>query len=208
MRLLLTSIGLEDKVKDFFLNLIGKPPSEFNLAFIPTAADPYLDKWFMDKDLHNLMQLGFNVTVVDLKANPQTVRANLENSQIIYVGGGNTFYLLHWMRQSKVSTYLKDLLDNNRIYVGASAGSILVGPDIALSGWDPGWDTNDVGLTDTTGLNLVSFAVSPHFTENKRPVLTSHSVNYPILPITDQQAIYSENDQWQLVGNGLQINLK
>ncbi|MFA6602414.1 MAG: Type 1 glutamine amidotransferase-like domain-containing protein [Candidatus Shapirobacteria bacterium] len=208
MKLLLTSTGLEGKVKDFFINLIDKPPQQLNLAFIPTAADPYSDKWFMEKDLENLKNIGFKVTVVDLKDNPQTIKTKLENSQIIYVGGGNTFYLLHWVCQSKLDTYLKDLLANNRYYVGASAGSVLVGPDIALSGWDPGWDTNDVGLTDTSGLNFVPFAVSPHFTEKKRMVLESHSVNYPVIPITDQQAIYSNDDDWQLVGDGENINLK
>lgn len=207
MKLLLTSIGLEDKVKEFFLDLISSPAGDFNLTFIPTAADPYSDKWFMEKDLKNLKDIGFKVTVVDLKDDPQTVQTRLENSQIIYVGGGNTFYLLHWIRKSKVDTYLGDLLENNRFYVGASAGSILVGPDIALSGWDPAWDSNDVGLADTTGLNFVPFAVSPHFTENTRKTLESHPVNYPILAITDNQAVYWENSQWCLVGVGPLIKL-
>jgi dipeptidase E len=209
MNLYLTSTGLDGKVGHFFLDLIAKPPSRFSLAFIPTAADPYANKWFMEKDLENLKKIGFKISIVDLKNNPGLIKKDLENSQIIYVGGGNTFYLLHWARASGLDQYLRGLLEGNRHYIGASAGSILVGPDIAISGWDPGWDTNDVGLTNTIGLNLVPFVISPHFIENKRPILEKHlsSINYQILPITDSQAIYWHHNQWQLVGEGELVKL-
>jgi peptidase E len=104
--------------------------------------------------------------------------------------------------------YLKNLLELGRhYYIGASAGSILVGPDIALSGWDPEWDTNDVGIMDTTALNLVPFVVSPHYTQKDRSVLESHKTDYPVIPITDHQAIYWQDGSWQLVGDGEFIHL-
>jgi len=199
MKILLTSTGLEGQIGDFFIKLLAKPTADFNLAFIPTAADPYQDKWFMQKDLEVLTALGFNINIVDLKKDPALVKMDLVNSQIIYFGGGNTFYLLDWVRKSGVDKYLKDLLNQNHYYVGASAGSILAGPDIAISGWDPSWDSNDVRLNDTTGLAIVPFAISPHFTEKERPVLENHKTDYQVIPITDNQAVYWNDGFWQII---------
>ncbi|MFA5827771.1 MAG: Type 1 glutamine amidotransferase-like domain-containing protein [Candidatus Shapirobacteria bacterium] len=200
MKLFLTSTGLSPQVAPFFLKLISKPPKQFKVAFIPTAADPYDDKWFMEKDIQTLSDFGFPVNIVDLKADITFIRSQLEKSQIIFVGGGNTFYLLHWIRQSGVDKYLSQLLED-RYYIGASAGSVLAGPDIAISGWDPSWDTNDVKLQDTTGLNLVPFAVSPHYTEKHKEILAikSREVNYKVIPITDTQAVYFNNDKYIII---------
>lgn len=201
MKLLLTSTGLCPQVAPFFLKLIKQSPKNFNIAFIPTAADPYDDKWFVKKDIESLSGLGFPVDIVDLKTEPAVIRSQLENHQIIFVGGGNTFYLLHWIRQSGVDKYLARLLED-RYYIGASAGSILVGPDIELSGWNlSSRDENIVNLSDTTGLNLVPFAVSPHHTEKDKKLLSAESrhVKYQVIPITDTQAVYYCNGKYKII---------
>jgi dipeptidase E len=208
--LFLTSTGLSPDVSPFFLNLLKSPPQSTKVAFIPTAGDPYDDKWFVTADLDRLKELGFPVEITDLKEDTQAIQQKLISSEIIYVSGGNTFYLLDWVRKSSLDTYLKQLLEQGRIYVGASAGSILAGPDIDVAQWSPDWDTNDVNLTNSKALNLVPFVISPHFTETERPILESHlpKVDYDIIPITDHQAIYWHDGQWQLVGVGELVKLK
>lgn len=87
-------------------------------------------------------------------------------------------------------------MKNGSFYVGASAGSIIAGPDIAISGWGLSGDKNLVNMTNTSGFNLVSFAVYPHFMEEEREFLEQKSkeVNYEVIPLTDSQAV--------CVGNG------
>jgi len=209
LTLFLTSTGLPIETSPFFLKLLNRPSSDYKVAFVPTAGDPYSDKWFIKSDFDRLIELGFQVETTDLKEDKEIIKQKLIGSQIIYFSGGNTFYLLDWIRKSGLNNYLKRLLEQGRIFVGASAGSIIAGPDISISGWSPDGDTNDVKLVDTHGLNYVPFAVSPHFTETKRPMLESHlsKVDYEIISITDKQAIYYHNDQWQLVGEGESIKL-
>ena len=85
--------------------------------------------------------------------------------------GGNTFYLLNKIRESKFDLKLKEAINNGIIYVGSSAGSIILGNTIELA---LPFDKNDVNVTDYTGLKLIDGIVVPHanrkqeFIEEKR----------------------------------------
>lgn len=203
-KMFLTSTGLPPETAEYFLKLLEKDPKETKVAFIPTAADPEENKWFVDAAKKELFELRFIVSEVDLKEPPEEIRKKLENSDVIYINGGNTFYLLDWVRKSGLEKYLGKLIDKGKIYLGSSAGSILVGPDISISAWDEKWDKNNDNLKDLTGLNLVPYAIAPHFTEKDREILEKKSkeVNYKVVPITDQQAIVVDGENHKTVGEG------
>ena len=206
--LYLTSAGLNEHVRQPFLDELPKSPSELRVAFIPTAADPEEDTWFVDAARKELIELGFQVEDVDLKIDPEELKEKLEAVDVIFINGGNTFYLLDWVRKSGLDKYLGELVNNGKIYVGVSAGSILAGPNIELAGWDIDWDKNISGLKDLAGLNLVPFAISPHFVEADRHVLTVEpKAPYRIIPITDNQAILVKGNDWRVVGEGEEIKL-
>ena len=202
MKLLLTSTGLPPEYSQFFLNKLNKAPSGTKVAFIPTAADPEDDKWFVDASLKQLYDLNFPVEIVDLKDNQEKIKDKLINSQIIYIGGGNTYYLLKWIRQSGLHKYLKKLLDEGRIYLGGSAGTLVVCPEISASSWGRYGDKNIVNLSDLKGLNLVDFIVYPHYVDNEKNLIDekSKSLTCPIIPISDTQAIWWEDGHWEVIG--------
>jgi dipeptidase E len=210
IKLFLTSTGLPPETAPYFLKLLEKDPKDTRVAFIPTAADPEEDKWFVDAARKELYGLKFLVEEVDLKESPEEIQKKLESVDVIYINGGNTFYLLDWTKKSGLDKYLGQLIENGKIYIGSSAGSILVGPNIELSGWDKSWDKNIVNLQDLSGLNLVPFAISSHFTEKDREILEKKSkeLNYEVLPITDTQAVLVEGEDYKIVGKGEQIILR
>lgn len=79
----------------------------------------------------------------------------------VFVGGGNTFRLLNYVRQSDFQRQLKAYLDAGGIYYGGSAGAILCGRSIEPAS---NLDENAVGLTDLTGLDLLGgFDVWCHY---------------------------------------------
>lgn len=208
-KLFLTSAGLVKETRDVFLKLLSTAPSEVTLAFIPTAADPEEDKGFVEKDKKLISEIGMKIQEIDLKdENEQSLLQKLSPFQAIYVEGGNTFYLLDWVRKSGFDKVLQKLTDEGKIYVGVSAGSILAGPDIELSNWKHDWDKNIVNLQDLTGLNLVSFAISPHFIEDDRTLLEqkSKTVNYPIVALNDTQAILVNGGHVKIVGVGEKVS--
>lgn len=206
---LLTSVGLPLDYRNDFLKLLSKAVDQTKVAFIPTAADPETDKWFVAAARNELLEIGFQVDDLDLKRESEiTLVDKLSQVDIIYVNGGNTFYLMDWVFKSGFDHTLRNPILQDKIYIGGSAGSIIAGPDIEISGWDPSWDTNSVGLTNFSGMNLVSFAISPHFTQTQKPILESKSkeVTYPIVAITDHQAVLVKGDTVKILGPGNYIS--
>lgn len=219
MKLLLTSAGFRKdnrsewrkEIVDGFKKLLGKDPKGLKCAFIPTAADPEENKWFVDTARAEILDLGMELVEVDLKdPNQSAIKEKLEQAKVIYVNGGNTFYLLDWIRKSGLRVYLKDLLEKRKVYVGVSAGSVIVGPDIEISGWGPTGDPNVINLEDTTGLNFISFAISPHFTESERIILQQKvgEVGYPVIALTDEQAMFIDGENQVLLGEGEKITFE
>ena len=190
MKLLLTSAGFENsKVGREFLKLIDKPVSEIKVIFVPTAARTKEELFYVDKSKEELLNVGIHAQ--DIKALDLDHKISFEEVDgfdVIYVCGGNTFYLLQKVREVGFGKITKQFLEKRGIYVGVSAGSIIVGPDIEIAGFGK---KNDIGLRDFTGLNLVDVSVFPHFTKKDRQSLEKFKkkVDYPILPLTDKQAL-------------------
>lgn len=204
----LTSAGLIPETRADFLSLLNKDPKTTQAVFIPTAATNEEEEYYNKLSLSELYELGIQVDIVDLKVETeQTLPAKLENKDIIYVNGGNTFFLLHWVRKSGFDKLLPSYLNKGAVYVGTSAGSILVGPDIAVCAWSPDWDKNIVDLKDTKGLNLVHYAICPHYEEKDYNLLfeKSREVNYPVIAINNTQAVLVDEDLFKVVGVGEEV---
>ena len=59
MKLILTSVAAN--VMNELLPHLEKSPQNLPVLFIPTAADPYVERSWMEDDRNKLQQLGFNV---------------------------------------------------------------------------------------------------------------------------------------------------
>lgn len=210
-KLFLTSAGLPPETAPDFAKLLDKEPQDLKLAMIPTAGYPEIDPVCLKEAKEGLGKSGFQIEVIDLKVeDPKIIKKKLEEKDIINVGGGNTFFLLYWVRKCGLDKYLGELLDQGKIYLGVSAGSILVGPNIAISGWRKDWDKNVVNLKDLSGLNLVPFAVSPHYARADKTLLEEKSkkVDYPIIAVNDTQAVMVIGENYQIVGKGEKLVFK
>ena len=83
----------------------------------------------------------------------QTCALPIYAADVLLVNGGDAIYLDHWMRQSGLAALLPGL---EAVYVGLSAGSMVMGPSIAdvFASW-----TAPVG---GEGLGVVGFEIFPH----------------------------------------------
>lgn len=230
MKLLLTSNGITDpSLEKVFLEMTnGK--TDLKVAIIPTASDPiewvpekegskeYVAKLIPEKKAKNeewlnsykreWIKKGYDVVIADLKDDPEKIKEKLENVDIVDVTGGDVNYLLDWAKKSKLDTYLKDLLDKGVVYVGTSAGSGLLNPDIGLTWWERGM------LTDHIGLGIVDFVVVPHQKESdiltnegnlvKRKKYLQSVINFPwkVYLAQDGQAVKVIGDNIEHIGMG------
>lgn len=203
-RLFLASVAANslDKIADLLPN---KPKQEIRVAFIPTAADPYNDKAFVKTDRNKLLEMGFDVFDLDIKDKTEReLEEELRFADIIFVAGGNTFYLLDQVQKSGFAEVIKRLMWSKRIvYVGSSAGAVLAGPDIK-----PIEILERLELTpelqSTKALELVDFVVLPHYRKEKYAdkfdsIIKQYGNTFDLIPITNDQAVIVEGHSRRIV---------
>src|SRR3989338_9032007 len=95
--LLLTSGGIVPEVKDYFISLLPKKNLEQNrVAFVTTAAyGESKNPTWMERERQRLYGCGIKeIEDVDLKDKTQNdLERMLLNKDLIFVNGGNSFYL-------------------------------------------------------------------------------------------------------------------
>lgn len=198
--LFLTSVAAN--VLSKIASSLPNPPKEFSVAFIPTAADPYETSGWVKQDRDKLMELGFKVFDFDLKnKNGYEVMRILTTANIIFVAGGNTFYLLEQVKKSGFDKAVKILIGQGIIYIGSSAGSVIAGPSIEPMKCydDPLAETMD----SLDALNLVDFVVLPHANQEKYKTSLEKATNdykekYKLIPLMDTQFVVVRDTFFQL----------
>lgn len=202
MKLFLTSTGLHPEhpnIRHAFVGALKKPMYEHRVAFIPTAARTPEERDFTKISHDELVELGIRpemIEVVNLD-NTSVTPEFLSRFDIIYVCGGNTFYLLDAVNKSGFRNAIK-LFDG--LYIGVSAGTLITGPSIEIA---REFDPNDIGLTDPTGLGLTPFALAVHYVPKDDELLAEICKNapYEIRKLTDSEALYICDKTEKLITN-------
>jgi dipeptidase E len=183
MKLLLTSAGIRNaSIRNALLDLLDKPISESRALCIPTAvyAFPggangaaFAQQFISGSEPETPMcELGWkSLGVLELTALPSLDKSlwlpMLQETDVLLVAGGDTLYLGYWMRQSG----LADLLPSLRaVYVGLSAGSVVMTPSIwqGFVHWKPPTHNDQT-------LGFVDFEMFPHLDHEMLP---EHTMAY------------------------------
>ncbi|MBI5138338.1 MAG: Type 1 glutamine amidotransferase-like domain-containing protein [Candidatus Vogelbacteria bacterium] len=207
MRLFLTSSGFPKSAvncKREFLDLVGKPTDQIRVAYVPTASYVEKNKTFAEIDRRELIELGIpEANVVDFELDHEITCGELSKFNVIFVDGGNTFYLLQEIKKSgfdkAISEYLKKDLG---VYVGVSAGTVVAGPDIDfVADWDDRSQAPE--LKSTTALCLIEIAYSPHYTDSEAEIVEKlrEKYSYPIKKLRDGRAILVNGSRARKIEN-------
>lgn len=203
MKLFLSSAGFQPETKDHFIKLLKKDPKENLAAFIPTAAGPEKDKSYVQWTIDQIEQIGMKTKTIDLvDENETSLTEKLSNCDVIIVNGGNTFFLLDWVKKSGFDKVVKKLIDQGAVYVGISAGSYIACPTIEAGKWKHFDDPDVVGKIDLSALNLVNFLMIAHYSDKYKEAVENgvKTTSYPVVVLTDKQAVVVVGDRVELAG--------
>lgn len=96
------------------------------------------------------------------KANKKRIK-QIFDCDVIYIEGGNTYVLLHYIRELRLQNKFKKFIKTKTL-IGMSAGGIIQTPSINLAGVPYfNADENLVNLKSKAALGLVNFEFYPHF---------------------------------------------
>ncbi len=202
MKLLLTSAGLTtEAIKKEFVALLPKVPGEC-MALVVSFVQNEDEKYFVDLNRKQLIEAGLG-NCLDFDLNQSSFNPKmLDEVEVVFVCGGNTFDILSRMRETGLADALVQPVRNEKlIYCGSSAGSIIAGPSIAIAGWGSTADSNDIELKNLNGLNFTETAVYPHFEEILRPEVEQfiNMVAYPVQELTNDMALLVNDDNIMVI---------
>jgi dipeptidase E len=225
MKLLLTSLGLtNESIRTALTELTGKPISESRVAFVPTAmhAVPGGGRYLWENVIAQNKVGWKSISILELSALPSIRKSmwlsSLEEVEVIYVDGGNTPYLSYWFEESCFAKELPSLL-NNRVYVGVSAGSMVVSHRLVINqtrlketGVYADEQYNDVaplGFGSDFTLKLIPAVLRPHLnapyfdrvsmTDMKK---ACDGIDAPVYVMDDQTALRVVDDQIKVISEG------
>jgi dipeptidase E len=204
MNLLLTSSGFSSiSIRERFCSEI-KNNNLKTLAVIPTAEQDYSDR--REEAIES--EVYFNafglkkVCIIDVEFMNID---DLRKTDIIYLDGGNPYYLLYQLRKSKADELFREIKEKT-LFVGSSAGSIVLGSTLDfVSHINPRLNTMD--LIDLTGIGLYNFILFAHYKglihdeKVSDEMLSSYEKesNLKIIKISDNQAIHIKNGKQEII---------
>lgn len=127
------------------------------ITFIATAAEvsPYTQ--YVDDAREYFLTKRFEIKDLEVsKVDQSEAKEIINHTEILYVSGGNTFYLLQELKKKDLLGLIKEKVSEGMVYIGESAGSVIASPDIAYIKYmdDPKAAPE---LKSTKALKLVEF---------------------------------------------------
>ncbi|MEZ7615406.1 Type 1 glutamine amidotransferase-like domain-containing protein [Streptococcus sp. 27098_8_73] len=181
-------------VKNLFSDYAKEKNLEKKVLFIPTAGNKEDYTAYIDEARQTFIDLGFEIKVLDIAScDRETAQAKIFQSKIIYVSGGNTFYLLQELNKKQLLPLIKEQIRDGLVYIGESAGAIITAKDID---YNKLMDDKTVAteLFDTAGLGEVNFYILPHygeepFTDSSQKTFEMYKNQLDLMRINNSQAV-------------------
>lgn len=176
-----------------FLDTINRKSIK-TVSFIDVASHVEEYKGYVEKAKVAFNEHAVTLEVIDFSQSTADIINQLERNDLIYISGGNTFYLLQMLNDKKLTNVIVDLINNGKPYVGESAGSVILAKNI-----DYLEDMDDVtkakNLTNFSGLNLINFYPLPHFgnppfQESADKIIKDWQEKIPLIAFNNNQAIW------------------
>jgi len=169
MKIILSGGGNEEETKELdelFANIIDKNKP---LLYIPVAINkikhPYSEclNWLKG----TFDKLGVNLYEMWTESELENIKNWPEKFGGVYIGGGNTFYLLKVLKETNFWIFLKRCIDRNIPIYGSSAGAIIFGYSILSSN-----DINNSNLKDFDGMNILrGISIFCHYKPEKDEIV-------------------------------------
>jgi len=126
--------------------------------------------------------------------------SELDQFDAVYIGGGNTFALLAELRKSGFERHLREYVRRGKAIYGGSAGAAVLGRDIRTVNY---LDCNEVGLTNTKGLDLaMGHAIWVHYQPPDDDLIEAYVGQHQqsVLALSERSGIVIENEGLRAVG--------
>ena len=151
-----------------------------------------------------MVELGFEVDEFSITGmNQASIEEKIGDKNGIFMCGGNTFYLLDQVIKTGFDKILKKKINEGMLYIGSSAGSMIVGRKIDLVSTVD--DMSKAPDLKSDGLGIIDLAILPHWgsVDFKEEYGKGFDLMYRddirIVPLSNSQYVHVDGDSVGLV---------
>ncbi len=135
----------------------------------------------------------------------ELAETELTDYSMIFLGGGNTFRLLHELKKYRFLSRLRSYLEKGGVAFGGSAGTIIFGRDLDACSFD---DLNETPVREIKGLDLLcGISIACHYTnrapqqqEAFRQFLLELSKRKRIAALPEETTLFLKDGTWKSIG--------
>lgn len=161
---------------------------------MPPDRYPDCEKWITDVfQQHGVSDIRMWTDLADLD------ESDVAAVNAIYIGGGNTYRLLNELRQTNTDRLLREFVRTGGTLYGGSAGAIICGETIETTP-----DENQVGLQDTTALQLLSkIDIWCHYTEADDPEIHEYArkTDRTVIAVPERSGVSVTATRYRVIGH-------
>ena len=192
---------MNEKLEKTFLDLLSKPPHDNKLLALSmdTTSDFFVQQinilktWYIKKGIPEN-----NIQICNLQTDQVP---SLDEIDIMHMYGGNEFHYMYYIRKKGLVENIHDFITSNRLYIGSSAGSVIMSSSLDEN-ISP--DSNDIGLCDLSGFGYLDFNLLVHW-DTFYSGLHADWLRYcweqgsRVVCLTDQQALLALDNGFKII---------
>jgi len=145
-------------------------PKFKTMCFVPAHEEDSEDEFRqLKKDFKQKLKFK-NVVFSPLESlSAKQVKLNIQKSDVLFLGGGNTFEFFENLQRKRLQSTLKNFLKEGKLIIGLSAGGILLTPSLMMACY-PSKDADEYNakLKNLKGFDFLPFEVCPHYKNSKQ----------------------------------------
>lgn len=206
-KLFLYSMSFNKRQAESLTKLVGKKANHISFALIENAADvePGSEKW-LDGFREMLLVNGYQIESIDLRKwnnDHAGLYRKLASKDVIWIGGGNTYYLRWILKETGADLIIKELVESGHVYAGWSAGAMIAGPTLAhIDEMEPRKMAPEIILD---GLDLISTVVIPHIDNREFAIAATRTkdqyqlAGYNTVALSDDRVLIVNGNEQQII---------
>ncbi len=173
--------------------------SSKKVVCVPTAAYGQDNHDWLEPEMEQIRKRTAHFSLFDIAGKSQDeTRTAMQDADIVYVTGGNTYYLLEHIQKSGFAAVLKEKLDQGAYYFGSSAGAIVMCPYMDFIE-----DMDDASRGSPDGyeaMAFVDFLIMPHTDSEHYGEKAMHLISKKksgqekIIGLRDDQALHIQDN--------------
>ncbi len=178
------------------------------MLFISTASPA--EPRYSQSMIHHFSAMGFKVSHLNLildSFDDTEIRSMIVDSDIVYIGGGDSIRLFHVLRSMRVDSYLREAYEKGVILAGISAGAMIwfsYGHTDSLSFYTKDWSYSRFGC-----LGYIKALFSPHCSGERRADLDrmyAAGESFPGVALEDRTAMVFRDGVCTLIREDPEVN--